>query len=43
LERVITIREKDWDKIKDVFAIPPDPSELEKKEIYLSPSLIIFN
>jgi site-specific DNA-methyltransferase (adenine-specific) len=35
LGRVITIRDKDWEKIKDAFVIPADPLELEKKEIYL--------
>lgn len=33
LDNVITIRDKDWDKIKDAFSIPEDPLELEKKEI----------
>lgn len=35
LNNVITIRDKDWNKIKDAFFIPEDPLELEKKEIYL--------
>ncbi|MGC8964308.1 MAG: DNA-methyltransferase [Brevinematia bacterium] len=35
LGNVITIRDKDWDKIKDAFIIPRDPLELEKREIYL--------
>lgn len=35
LGNVITIRDKDWDKIKGAFVIPQDPLELEKKEIYL--------
>ncbi len=35
LDKVATVRDKDWDKIKDVFVIPADPLELEKKEIYL--------
>lgn len=35
LDKVITVRDKDWDKIKDAFVIPKDPLELEKKEIYL--------
>lgn len=35
LGNVITIRDKDWDKIKDTFFIPKDPLELERKEIYL--------
>jgi len=32
---VITVRDKDWEKIKDAFVIPTDPLELEKREIYL--------
>jgi site-specific DNA-methyltransferase (adenine-specific) len=36
LDHVITIRGKDWDRIKNVFVIPKNPLELEKKEIYLS-------
>jgi len=36
LENVITIRSKDWDKIKDAFFIPKDNLELEKKEIHLT-------
>jgi site-specific DNA-methyltransferase (adenine-specific) len=35
LGNVITIRDKDWDKIKVAFIIPSDPLELEKREIYL--------
>lgn len=35
LDKVITIRDKDWDKIKDAFVIPKDSLELEKREIYL--------
>ena len=35
LGSVITIRDKDWDKIKELFIIPEKPEELEKKEIYL--------
>lgn len=35
LDKVITMRDKDWDKIKDAFVIPKDPLELEKREIYL--------
>ncbi len=35
LNRVITIRDKDWEKIKDAFFVPTKPSELEKTEIYL--------
>ena len=35
LDNVVTVRDKDWDKIKDVFVIPQDPLELEKRGIYL--------
>ncbi|MGQ9848403.1 MAG: DNA methyltransferase, partial [Bacteroidales bacterium] len=35
LDNVITVRDKDWDKIKDAFVIPTGPLELEKREIYL--------
>lgn len=35
LNRVITTRDKDWEKIKDAFFVPTKPSELEKTEIYL--------
>jgi len=35
LERIVTVRDKDWEKLKDAFVIPKDPLELEKKEIYL--------
>lgn len=35
LENVITIRDKDWEKIKDAFFIPKGPLELERSEIYL--------
>lgn len=35
LDNLITIRDKDWDKIKDAFVIPQDPLELEKREICL--------
>lgn len=34
LDKIITIREKDWNKIKDAFIIPTKPQELEKKEIH---------
>ena len=34
LGNVITIRDKDWDKIKSAFVIPKNPLELEKREIY---------
>ncbi len=37
LNKVITIRNKDWDKIKDAFFIPQLPTELEKHEIRLFP------
>ncbi len=36
LDDVKTVRDKDWDKIKDAFVIPKEPSKLEKSEIYLS-------
>jgi site-specific DNA-methyltransferase (adenine-specific) len=35
LDNVITVRDKDWDKIKDAFLVPQDPLELEKREIRL--------
>jgi len=35
LESAVTVRDKDWDKIKDAFIIPSDPLELEKSKIYL--------
>jgi site-specific DNA-methyltransferase (adenine-specific) len=35
LGHVITVRDKDWEKIKDAFVMPTDPLELEKREIYL--------
>ncbi len=35
LNRVITIRGKDWETIKDAFIIPDDPLELEKNKIRL--------
>ncbi|HOK79498.1 MAG TPA: site-specific DNA-methyltransferase [bacterium] len=35
LDSVITIRDRDWQKIKDTFIIPHDIMELEKKPIYL--------
>lgn len=35
LDRVITVRDRDWNLVKDAFVIPEDPLELEKKEIYL--------
>jgi site-specific DNA-methyltransferase (adenine-specific) len=35
LGNVITVRDKDWDIIKDAFVIPQNPLELEKREIQL--------
>jgi len=35
LGNIITVRDKDWDKIKNAFIIPQDPLELEKREICL--------
>jgi len=35
LDRIVTIRSKDWEKIKEEFFIPKDPLELEKKGIHL--------
>jgi len=35
LDSVITIRDKDWNKLKSAFYIPEDPTELERKEIHL--------
>jgi len=35
LDNVMTVRDKDWDKIKDAFVIPQAPLELEKGEICL--------
>lgn len=35
LENVITVRDKDWDRIKDAFVIPQDPLELENRKICL--------
>jgi site-specific DNA-methyltransferase (adenine-specific) len=35
LDYVITLRDKDWEKIKNAFVIPKDPLELEKRGIYL--------
>ncbi len=35
LENVITVRDKDWNKIKEAFIIPKNPLELEKMEIQL--------
>lgn len=36
LDNIITIRDKDWDKIKDAFVIPKNLLDLEKREIYLA-------
>jgi site-specific DNA-methyltransferase (adenine-specific) len=33
LDNVITVRGKDWTKIKDAFLVPQDPLELEQREI----------
>lgn len=35
LDNIMTVRDKDWDKIKEAFVIPQDPLELEKREIQL--------
>jgi len=35
LDNVMTIRDKDWNKIRGEFFIPKDPLELEKREIQL--------
>ncbi len=35
LDNIVTVRDKDWGKIKDIFFIPQNPLELEKGEIYL--------
>lgn len=35
LDNVITVRDKDWNKVKEAFVIPEKPLELEKREIYL--------
>ena len=35
LGKIVTLRDKDWDKIKKAFIIPSDPKEIEKKEIKL--------
>jgi len=35
LDNVITVRDKDWNKVKDAFLIPKNPLELEKREIQL--------
>lgn len=35
LDKIITIRDKDWKKIKNLFSIPSTPLDLEKEEIKL--------
>jgi len=35
LDSVITVADKDWEKIKGAFVVPSDPLELEKTEIQL--------
>lgn len=35
LGKIVTIRDKDWEKIKKAFIIPSDPKEIEKNEIKL--------
>ena len=35
LGKIITIRDKDWGKIKKAFIIPSDPKEVEKNEVKL--------
>ena len=35
LKRIVTIRDKDWNKVKKYFEIPKHPIELERKEIKL--------
>jgi len=35
LRKIVTVRDKDWGKIKKAFIIPLDPKEIEKKEIKL--------
>lgn len=42
LRRVITVRDKDWDKIKEYFEISKDPLGLEKKEIELTYQKVLF-
>jgi site-specific DNA-methyltransferase (adenine-specific) len=34
-DNIITVRDKDWNKIKEAFAIPEKPLDLEKREICL--------
>jgi site-specific DNA-methyltransferase (adenine-specific) len=35
LNRVVTIRDKDWDKLKEAFLLPKDNLDIEKNEIKL--------
>ena len=35
LKRIVTIRDKDWNKVKKYFEIPKHSIELERKEIKL--------
>jgi len=42
LGKIITIRDKDWEKIKSAFEIPGDIREVEKKEIKLKKKNHIF-
>ncbi|HIC97764.1 MAG TPA: hypothetical protein EYP11_05150 [Aquificaceae bacterium] len=35
LGKIVTVRDKDWEKIKRAFIIPSDPKEVEKNEIKL--------
>lgn len=35
LDDLVTIKDKDWNKIKNAYAIPENPLELEKREICL--------
>jgi len=41
LKRVITIRDKDWEKVKGSFVIAREPLQLEKAEIQLKSSGIV--
>lgn len=36
LDNVVTIRDKDWEKVKKAFVVPENPLELERKSIYLA-------
>jgi site-specific DNA-methyltransferase (adenine-specific) len=35
LNKIVTIRDKDWDGVREAFFIPKDLFEVEKREIYL--------